>query len=115
MKKKSLLIVLSICALTLFTNRLYSQQGIGSGKDSIEAQNKVSKKMDSDRVSSLKEQKKQARQQAKEAKRIDREARAASKETNSALREEKKAQKQRKQADEQAKKAAKAKEKSDQN
>jgi hypothetical protein len=73
------------------------------------------KRKNSDNLSNLKAEKREAKATAKEAQRVEGEANDAARESKIAYRKEKKAQRAREQADRQTKKAAKAKTISDQN
>lgn len=72
-------------------------------------------RQDSDKLSSLKAERRDTRAKAKEAQRIEREATDASRASKTAFRKEKKAQRSRAQADKQSKKAENARSKSDKN
>jgi hypothetical protein len=69
----------------------------------------------SDNLSDLKSEKKEAKAKAREAQRVETEANDAARESKKAYRQEKKAQRAREQADKQSKRAARARNKSDKN
>ena len=115
MKTKFLILTLCLSAMSLFTVELFSQEDKKLNKDSLDTQVQMQKEQDSDRMATLKNEKKESKEDAKETKRVNKEANTAARESSSALKAEKKAQRSRKMADDQAVKAEKARSKSDSN
>jgi cell shape-determining protein MreC len=128
MKKKSLMNALLLCVLFFLVGNFAVAQDSAATSydenaraDSVERvynqqQNaKEQSRKDSENLSDLKSEKREAKAKAKEAQRIEDEATDAARESKLAYRKEKQAQKAREQADKQLKKAEKARRKSDKN
>ena len=127
MKKQGLMYVLVMAATMFLSGHSVAAQDstamaaeydarVDSLVSSYERQEKANeKRKNSDNLSDLKAEKREAKANAKEARRVESEAIDAARESKMAYRKEKKAQRTREQADRQTKKAAKARTISNQN
>lgn len=122
MKFKTIILTLTLSALSLSTLELYGQKKAESSKAGLDRMDSLEKlrikeqeTTDKDKMNKVVNERKSTKAKAKEAKRVGKEANVAAKESKNALKAEKKAQKARKQADSQAKKAAKARHTSNRN
>jgi len=106
MKKITIALILFV-SLTLFSNKLFSQQNSSNGT-STEEQVKQQKAKDAAAVEDLKDERNDAKEVKKDAHHAENVASDASKKSKSALKSEKKAQKARTKADKQKIKAEKA-------
>lgn len=114
MKKNTIVLIIFIGALSLFSTRVFSQQDSLKMPSKSEQLNNQ-KAQDAAKIENLKEENDAAKVVAKDAQETVRDADNASKQSKSALKAEKKAQKSRKDADKQIEKAEKAKAESDKN
>ncbi len=115
MKKNTIVLMIFVGALSLFSNKLFSQQDSLKKMPSQSEQINSQKAQDAAKIENLKEENDAAKVVAKDAQETVRDADNASKQSKSALKAEKKAQKSRKNADKQIEKAEKAKVESDKN
>ena len=125
MKLKTILLIFTISALSLFTHELYGQDNVqmrNNDPSRMDSLNNVNKKIqdkqiavDKETLNNAKEESRKTKTKAKEARRIERDANNASSESRKAVKTEKKAQRARKNADSQSKKALNARDKSDNN
>jgi hypothetical protein len=114
MKKNTIVLIIFVGALSLFSTRAFSQQDSMRMPSKSEQLNNQ-KAQDAAKIDNLKDDRDAARVVAKDAQETERDAQDASKQSKSALKAEKKAQKSRKNADKQIEKAEKAKIESDKN
>jgi hypothetical protein len=110
MKKITIAFIIFV-SLTLFSNKLFSQQDSTRTLTPSEQEN-MQKAQDAATIENLKDESNNAKDVAKDAQHVERAASDASKQSKSALKQEKKAQKARKKADAQIEKAEKARNKS---
>jgi hypothetical protein len=123
MKANTMMVILTLSALPLFSIKSFAQDGTSSGTgsreqaraDSLQQVERIQKEQDEKRIADAKAERNDAKAKAKEAQRVEAEANAAARESKNALRAEKKAQKARDHANKQARKAELARQKSDQN
>lgn len=109
--KKITIVLIVFVSLTLFSNKLFSQQD-SSGTLNTSDQISNQKSKDAATIENLKDESNAAKAVEKDAQQTARDASDASKQSKSALKSEKKAQKARKKADKQSLKAEKARNKS---
>jgi hypothetical protein len=111
MKKITIALILFV-SLTLFSNKLFSQQDSSRILSPSEQVNNQ-KAQDAATIEDLKDERDNAKDVAKDAQHVEQAASDASKQSKSALKQEKKAQKARRKADAQIEKAEKARNKAE--
>jgi ABC-type nickel/cobalt efflux system permease component RcnA len=111
MKKITFALIVFV-SLTLFSNKLFSQQDSSRILSPSEQVNNQ-KAHDAATIEDLKDERDNAKDVAKDAQHVEQAASDASKQSKSALKQEKKAQKARKKADAQIEKAEKARNKAE--